>query len=45
MAMKGAEVLAVQSLQRHLGDANLKRFINFTLKVRKSFPKLFLNHS
>ena len=25
VAMKGAEVLAVQSLQKHLGDANLKR--------------------
>ena len=25
VAMKGAEVLAVQSLQQHLGDANLKR--------------------
>ena len=32
MAMKGAELIAVQSLKKHLGDANLKRFINFTLK-------------
>lgn len=31
MAHKGAELLAVQSLKQHLGEARLQRFINFVL--------------
>jgi phosphomannomutase len=32
MAHKGTELLAVQSLKTHLGEENLKQFINFVLK-------------
>lgn len=32
MAHKGTELLATQSLKSHLGEDNLKQFINFTLR-------------
>lgn len=32
VAYKAGELLAVQSISNHLGEENLKEFINFTLK-------------
>ena len=32
VAYKAGQLLAVQSLSKHLGEANLKEFINFCLK-------------
>ena len=33
MAQAGGKLLALQSLKTHLGDAALKEFINFTLRL------------